>query len=373
MMGTAPLVFVPGLGFRPRDAKMLREPVTYKADGWDVTIDSVIADRDGTHVAVTIYGPFKVTGDEFRRPELDYNGLIQARDRSGIVSSVGPRMFPMSHSFSGRGWSIACTANMDALTAGDHQIDILINEPLPITIIPVTLRPIADLSIPARPLEVSGEHHGVVVGAEAIARGADMTAVLLHAKLRPHPRQRFMRGLGTVRDGPRETPGVSIADEAGNEVVPFAATRELSPGPELRTIVVCPGLPTEAREVTITVPYVTVAEYTGSPLTLAIPSEGDITLGDDLAFVKVTRSDAPRGGKAVSVEFTGAWRGDRRLLFAESLTVGPKYGGVGFRGPPGEPPIATWAEDPTGDSATVTLESPNIQLRGPWRLPATLP
>jgi hypothetical protein len=126
--------------------------------------------------------------------------------------------------------------------------------------------------------------------------------------------------------------------------------------------------------VTITVPYVVIAEYTGTPVRLAIPYQGDVTLGDDAAQVKVERQTAPRGGAAVGVEFMGAWRDGRRLLYAESLTVGDKYGGVGFKGgPPTEPPILTFAEDPTGSATSVSLESPNIQLQGPWRLVAALP
>jgi len=368
-----PLVFVPGLGFRPRDSRMLREPVTHQADEWSVTIDSLIADRDGTHVAVTINGPFKMRSER-AEPEVDYKGFIQARDPSGaVVSSERPRMFPMSTSVSKVGTSISCTANMDALPALANKLDILIGEPLPVTVIPVTLSAIADLAMPARTVDVSEEHHGVVITAHAIARGADMTAVLLHATLLPHPRKRFMRGLGAIRDAPRTAPGVTIADDEGTEVAAFAATRELSPGPELRTIAVFPGLSPEARFATVTIPYVVLSEYTGAPVKLSVPFEGEITLGDDNAFVKAARQDAPRGGAAVGVEFTGSWRDDRRLLFAESLTVGDKYGGVGFRALPAEPPIQTYAEDPTGTSAVVALESPVLQLRGPWRLVAPLP
>lgn len=354
---------------------MLREPVHHEVDGWDVTIDSVVADSEGTRVAVTIYGPFKMTGDRFKQPDVEFDGFIQARDRNGMVSSQRGRIFPMSHGFSKQGTSISCTANMDPLTAGDHQIDIFINEPVPpITIIPVTLTPIDDLSIPARTLDVSDEHHGVVITAEAIARGSSMTAVLLQTTLRPHPRQRFMRGLGVRRDDPRSgAPGVTIDDGSGSPLTAFAGTREPSSGPEIRTIAVFPGVADQAREVTITIPYVVLCEYTGAPVTLTVPSEADITLGDDSAHVKVERQTAPRGGASVGVEITGSWSDDRRLLYAESLTVGDKYGGVGFKALPDEPPIQTYAEDPTGTATAVTLESPNIELRGPWLLRAALP
>lgn len=172
---------------------------------------------------------------------------------------------------------------------------------------------------------------------------------------------------------PGEPLGVLIRDESGEEITAFAATPELSAGPELRTIAVFPGLRTSDPFVTVVVPYVVLSEYTAAPVKLTVPFLGDIALGDDTASVRVERVTVPRVGAGVSVEFTGSWRDDRRLLYAESLTVGDTYGGVGFRSVPGEPPIQTYAGDPTGDSASVTVESPVLQLRGPWRLRATLP
>ena len=355
---------------------MLREPVHHKVDDWDVTIDSIVADSEGTRVAVTIYGPFKMTGDRYKQPDVNYEAFIQARDRGGMVSSERGRIFPMSHGFSKQGTSISCTANMDPLTAGDRQIDIFINEPVPpITIIPVTLTPIVDLSIPARALEVSDEHHGVVLTAEAIARGPDMTALKLFAKLLPYQRMRFMRGIGALRSGPRGAVGLEIKDDTGVVVDPFVATHELSAGPDMRMIAVCPGLSPDARTASVTVPYVLVSEYTGAPVKLGVPFEGDATLGDDRAHVRTARDTAPRGGSAITVEFSGDWQDDRRLVFAETLLVGDeKQGGVGFKGEmPEEPPFTAYAEDPSGKAATVSLENPNVQLRGPWRLEIPLP
>lgn len=75
----APLVFVPGLGFRPHDSLMLRTPVTHQVTDegkeWSVSVDSVIADRDGTLVAVTLYGPFKMKGERHPQPEVEYQGF----------------------------------------------------------------------------------------------------------------------------------------------------------------------------------------------------------------------------------------------------------------------------------------------------------
>lgn len=370
------LVYVPGLGFRARDALMLREPVTHKADGWDVTIDSVVADREGTRVAVTVYGPFEMTGDRYKQPNVNYDSFIQARDRAGIVSSQRGRIFPMSHSFSHQGASISCTANMDALTAGDRQIDIFINEPVPpITIIPVTLTPVEEFSVPGRKLAVSEEHHGVTITAEAIARGPSLTAVQLFAHLELAARMRFMRGIGSVRAGPRGTAGVVIEDDRGASVAPFAATHEASAGPDMRMIVVCPGLSPDAREATVTVPWIVVAEYTGTPAKLDVPWEGDITLGEDRAHVVTARDAAPRGGSAVTVELTGEWCDGRRLLYAETLLVGDaKFGGVGFKGEMrDEPPFLTYAEDPSAKATSISLENPNVQFAGPWRLVLPLP
>ena len=151
----AALVYVQGLGFRPADGLTLRTPVEHKADQWSVTIDSVVEDSERTQVAVTIYGPFKMRSER-GGPEIDYGGFIKARNRAGEVSSDRQRMFPLSHSFSHAGWSISCTANLDALPGDNERLDILIGEPLPVTVIPVTLTPLAEYAMPAHAVDV---HH----------------------------------------------------------------------------------------------------------------------------------------------------------------------------------------------------------------------
>jgi hypothetical protein len=62
-------------------------------------------------------------------------------------------------------------------------------------------------------------------------------------------------------------------------------------------------------------------------------------------------------------------------VYAETLIVGDAtHGGVGFKGEKSEePPFTVLAEDPSGKAATISLESPNVQLRGPWRLEIPLP
>ncbi|HEY6958871.1 MAG TPA: hypothetical protein VI814_08615 [Candidatus Limnocylindria bacterium] len=368
------LAYVPGLGFRRADAVMLREPVTEKVDEWSVTVDHVVADAEATQVAVTIYGPFAWTGDRFKAPDVEYGGLIQARSAAGdVVSSDRQRMFPLSHSVSHAGTSISCTANMDALTDLSERLDILIGPPLPPLVIPVTLTPVHDFAIPARSVNVSDSHHGVVLTAEAVGRGESMTAVLLHAALEPSARKRFMRALGTFRDMPRDPPGITLVDERGASVTPFAATRELSQGPEIRMIAVFPAISPDARSAALTVPFVVLSEHLGAPLRLPVPWDGDVALGDDTAHVRTGRDSSPRGGAAVTVEVEGTWHDDRRVLFAESLTVSERYGGVGFRAMPAEPPIVTYTEDPTGEADAVSLESPVIQLRGPWTMTLPLP
>ena len=372
-INSTPVVFVPGLGFRARDGLTLRAPVTVQQDEWNVTVDRLVSDRDGVQVALTIYGPFKW------RPErhgfdLDLEGFVRARDPSGaVVSSDRQRVWPLSFSIDSRGNSVSCTANLSALPSVEDKVEIVIGEPLPSVTIPISLLPLSEFAIPARTIDVRDEHHGVVITAHAIGRGADMTAVLLHASLRPHSRQRFMRALGTFRDAPVQAPGVTMVDDTGTEITAFAAIREIAAGPEIRAVVAFPGLASEARLATVMIPYVVLSEHTGSPVTLSVPSEGEISLGDDRAFVRVARQTGPRGREAIGVEVNGRWHADRRMLYAESIAVDGHHGGVGFRSLSTEPPIQTYAEDSSGVAGEIALESPVLQLRGPWRLPVELP
>ena len=76
---------------------MLREPVNYKAEGWDVTIDRVIADRHGTQVAVTIYGPFKMTEwkhNEYILYEKNPNYRLPVKRSLAYVTAELPRRSP---------------------------------------------------------------------------------------------------------------------------------------------------------------------------------------------------------------------------------------------------------------------------------------
>src|SRR2546423_1616204 len=163
------LVFVPGSGFRPSDSLILREPVSEEHDGWTVAIHRVVSAPDGVQVALTIGGPFKMREDP-RMPDIDFRDFIQVRDRSGaVVSSERQRIFPLSFSVShAAGRSLSCTANLDALPSRDDRIDLLIGDPLPVTVIPVTLAPLTEFAIPARVLDETDEHHGVAIRAHAV-------------------------------------------------------------------------------------------------------------------------------------------------------------------------------------------------------------
>ncbi len=123
----------------------------------------------------------------------------------------------------------------------------------------------------------------------------------------------------------------------------------------------------------LSIECVRVSEFTGAPVTLAVPSETDIELGGYRARARVTRGQGFRAANVVRVELDdGGWHDDRRLIHAESVRIDGAYRGVAWRGDL-EPPVTVESEDAAGAAPEVTLESPVVELRGPWRFKIPLP
>jgi hypothetical protein len=111
-----------------------------------------------------------------------------------------------------------------------------------------------------------------------------------------------------------------------------------------------------------------LAEYNGAWTKMAVPSESTTRFGAFDVRAAVTKVQSRRG-PAVRVSLDdGGWRDDRRLLYAETVWVNGRHGGISWDGSPssGEP-CAVNAENPQDDASEVMIESPVVRLRGPWR------
>ncbi|MDQ2915483.1 MAG: hypothetical protein M3T56_19840, partial [Chloroflexota bacterium] len=121
-----------------------------------------------------------------------------------------------------------------------------------------------------------------------------------------------------------------------------------------------------ATAATLTIPDIHLAEVSGSPVTLPIPSEADIELGGFAAHARITRATTFRGSTVRVQLDDGDRQPDRRLLYAEFPQVDGARGGIGWQKEP-EPGDPVDTEDPSGSARQITLQTPVFRLHGPWR------
>ena len=364
------LVFVPGAGFRPASAHTLVTPVIETRGEWTVTVERLIATPDSTELGFTVNGPMAGSGDPGDAPYA-MNDPVRLGEPDGRVLELLPgRRGPIA--WSGSAHSSARTIRrslfFDALTAGTTHVDVLLGGATGDWTVPVDLTPATVHGLPAQRIDSEDTHHGVRIAATAVARAGSMTAVEVHTSFAPTPLPRHMRSLGTKTRMRGDDPQFTLTDDAGSQLVEFASFQDaVTRGSDLHEVLVFPPLAASATAAMLTIPHVRVAEYTGSPVTLPIPSDADIQLGQYAVHARVSR-DRGFKGEAVRVELDdGGWHDDRRLVYAESVRVDGVDRGVGFKNLL-ELPMPVEAEDPSGSGREVTLESPVVQLRGPWSL-----
>ena len=373
MLATSDLVFVPGVGFRPSGGAKLVIPVTAERDEWSVTIDRFVAGPEKSELLYALTGPGPdLTGftPPLRAPWMSDPVFLRMPDGAVIRSTPeGDQGGGHTHTVSRfRQQTIRRIVTFGPIPPGTLRVEVVIGGAPGEWPIALELTPIEDNGLLARRLDSSDAHHGVTISARAIAVGESMTAIDVHTALDPTPQPRFMRSLGPRERRPGDDPLFLLSDDAGDEVGEFALFWDsVTSGRELHQVLVFPALSSDAKHAVLTIPDIRLAEVTGAPVTLSVPSESDIELGPDRLHARVTRATGFRG-PAVRVELDdGGGRDGRRVVYAESVRVDGALAGVGWRRHP-EPGDPVDSEDPSGAAREVTLECPVVQLHGPWRL-----
>ncbi len=366
------LVFIPGLGFRPADGKMLVTPVTVERGEWTLIIDKFIAGPERSELRYRLSGPGpEVVADPPSRPAWSQDP-IRLREQGAVLASTpeGDR------GGGGHGFSfgppisqwVMRNVTFPPLSLETVQVDVILESPPDRWQVTLDLTPVKVLGITARPLSVSDAHHGVVITVHAVARGESMTALDVLTALDPTPQPRFMRSLGRHQmRRPGDASQFSLTDDLGNSLGEFACVRDaVTDGRELHEVLVFPALNPGATAATLTIPDIHLAEVSGSPITLPIPSEMDIELGGFAAHARITRATTFRGSTVRVQLDDGDRQPDRRLLYAEFPQVDGARGGVGWQKEP-EPGDPVDTEDPSGSARQITLQTPVVRLHGPWR------
>jgi hypothetical protein len=376
VIASGQLVFVSGVGFRSAASAMLATPVSDERGEWQVTIERLVVGPDKTELVYALTGPGAKPlepGDHhdaappWARLPVSLRSSTQTLD----LTNEG-RQGPMEMSGAPRSTyrTVRPTLRFPPLAPGTDQLDVVFDGAPGNWAVPLTLTSSTTYGIPARAIDVRDEHHGVTLTAAAIARSETMTAIDISTSLAPTPQPRFMRCLGVQRHTRGDDPQFTLRDDMGNELREFAVfDDEVTSGRELHQILVFPAVNADAIEATLTISDLVLAETTGAPVTLPVPSESDLEFWTFKVHAVVSRETGGRGPVVrVSLD-DGGWTDDRRLLYPESVRVNGRHGGIGWdrRPTPGQP-MSVDAPDPLGDAREVTLESPVVRLSGPWRL-----
>jgi hypothetical protein len=372
------LVFVPAVGFRPSIGAKLVTPVTAERGEWSVSIDRFVAGPERSELVYALTGPApELVGNEPPpRPSWMYDPVILQTPDGRVIESTpeGDRGGGHTHSVSPglKQQTIRRTVTFGPIGPGTEGVVVVIGGEPGEWPIALELTAIHERALAARRLDSSDAHHGVVLSARAIAVGDSMTAIDVYTALDPTSHPRFMRSLGTKERRPGDEPAFVLSDDAGNEVGEFALFWDsVTDGRELHQVIVFPALSANSKTAVLTIPDVRLSEVTGAPVTLPVPSESDIELGRYPLHARVSRATNFRG-TAVRVQLDdGGWHDGRRVVYAESVRVDGVLRGVGWQKHP-EPGDPVDSEDPSGAAREVTLESPVVQLHGPWRLELSL-
>jgi hypothetical protein len=371
VLATSDLVFVPGVGFRSSSGAKLVTPVTAERDEWSVTIDRFVAGPEKSELVYALTGPAPamIGTDPPPRPSWISDpvflrlpdGLVVEStpegDRGGHTHSVSPGL---------KQQTIRRTVTFTPIPPGTLDVEVVIGGAPGEWPIALELTPIQEAALSARRLDSSDAHHGVTISARAIAVGESMTAIDVYTALDPTPHPRFMRSFGPKERRPGDESLFVLSDDAGDEVGEFALFWDsVTDGRELHQVIVFPALSADAKHADLTIPDIRLAEATGLPVTLPIPSESDIDLGRHRLHARVARATGFRGA-VVRVELDdGGWHDDCRLVYAETVRLDGVTRPVGpTTANPGDP---VQSPDPSG-AHEITLDDPVVQLRGPWRL-----
>lgn len=368
------LVFVPAVGFRPSTGAKLVTPVTAERGQWSVTIDRFVSGPEKSELvyaltgpAVGPFGPEPPHVTPWRRDPV----VLRMPDGRVVESTPeGDRGGGHTHSVSPglKQQTVRRLVTFGPIPPESARVEVVIDGASGEWAIPLELTRTEEAALAAQRLDSSDAHHGVVISARAIAIGDSMTAIDVYTALDPTPHPRFMRSFGVKERRPGDEPAFSLTDDVGDEVGEYALFWDsVTSGRELHQVIVFPALSPNAKRAVLTIPDIRLAEVTGAPVTLPVPSESDIELGRERLHARVTRATNFRGS-AIRVELDdGGGHDGRRVVYAESVRVDGTLRGVGWRKHP-EPGDPVDSEDPSGSAREVTLECPVVELHGPWRL-----
>lgn len=384
---TERLVFVPELGFRPADTRVLLEPAAATLPGTTVTILAVAAGPQQTDVVVEWAPPELPEGPDNWVLRIDRSGVHQRPpaelDTSLVVGSEHHAPNRIEHRFrSGSGYDLR-ELTFPPLRGGVEGAELRVVRAdqewrVPFSLAPSDFRGAAALS--------AVDHDGISVRATAVARRGNRIVVDVEARTEG-PRA-YVSTLG--RDGgpgafparltktPPRKPAfpVVLEDGQGRQSQELSRIRHISRTPDLASADNWPLRITSIFEwpheisasLRVRVPCVVIGEQAEAVVVdlRALPAE--IQLGSHrLRVLRAEPSpiDPPR--TRIVIQTLEPVR-PRHLLGPGSLIARGMPADLSKRGEPDEQQLV-WIDTIVPDEPIVTLSGAVVRIDGPWILP----
>jgi hypothetical protein len=378
------LVFTPQFGFR--SAQILESPanLVVQREGRTFTAN-LVCDRDCTTLHFTVLG-FDQPADFDSVPFYHVKESATARDDHGREVAPHPRwqtggMVRRRHDGT---LILDWQLKLVRLEPDVRSVELSFGGPAGEWTVSVPVAAVKPAGIPATPISVSDEHHGIVVIATAVARSRDVTAIEIEADIVDEPgvernsRVRYLQGIGANHQRGLANELLMLRDNQGHHHLERPAMSP--PAPRQRQVAGFPGLPDDVSSGTIEIPFVVLQQRTEEKPTVPVPGDTELRFLGCEFTVSTSRTSGADGppthegmpdyrGPRVRVEIRpkDAEAPKQLLYFSLPQVDGAPDVGMWMRQEAGKAPVAE-APDPSGTATAITLRGPVLKLLGPWRL-----
>ena len=365
-----PLVLVPGIGFRHREALGTAANTVLERDGRTLIV-AVTPDRDGVRVDLSIKGVDMPLGR--------FEGTVRITDETGRELPVRPR-WQVGGQVTKMPDGMAMLRYVTLLEpppAGTRTLRVEIDGSVGTWRLTVPVEPAQLRGTPAMPIDALDSRYGIALAARAIARSAEQTAVEVEAFFDPPAYEgdeiarRWVTGLGGSGAHRVTEDGLALEADDGTRYASRGMPQAEPATRRYRETMFFAPLPPELKSVTLRIPHVFTQESTDEALTLGVPSETDVKIAGCSARIAVSRITDSTQGPRVRIQATPSDpSAARQLAYMWSVDTGA--GPMGTVGTTvaqcfGQLPYVE-VPDPAGQLAEVTLRAPVIEIRGPWTL-----
>jgi len=380
------LVFTPQFGFR--SAQILESPtnLVVERDGRTLTAN-LVSDRDCTTVHFTVLG-FEAPADFDAVPYYHVKGSATVRDDRGREIPPHPRWHTggMVHRRSDGTLILDWQLKLARLESNLRSVELSFGGPAGEWRVNIPIAIVELAGIPATPVSVSDEHHGVAVTATALARSSEVTAIEIEADIVDEPgvdpksRGRYIQGIGSSHPARLADQLFMLRDDQGHQHL--ERPRLHTPAPHNRQVVTFPALPDGVRSGVVEIPSMVVQQRTDETLTVPVPGNSEVqflgceativtsrTSGDEGPHIREGRPGCDYQGPRVRVEIRPKdTEAPAQLLYFSLPSVeGAPDVGMRMSHVAGKPPVME-TPDPSAAAPTVTLRGPVLKLLGPWIL-----